>query len=160
MLETETIGIRFEISREYLNHFAQLFENFPVEKYTWYVSCSENYSSSNGKIHRFLPNGIYSGDEFSTIIHSELKYYIHLIVLFAVPTGDAFDTNIIDSYADYIKSNAEIALLSADSFVDLYIKDHNALKNIFTSCNKYYSNGAIPLEWSTSKNDGREKFKV
>ena len=160
MIETEIIGMRFEFSREYLNHFAQLFENFTVEKYTWYVSCSENYLSCNGKIQQFLPNGIYSGDEFASIIRSLSNYYIHLVCVFAVPIGKSFDPDAIKYYEDYIKSTAEIALLSADSYADLYVKDLNVLKKIVSSCKKYYSNGTISPQYITSQNDGRERFEV
>lgn len=160
MFETEIIGIKFEFSREYLNHFARLFENFSVEKYTWYVSCSENYLSCDGKIYNFLPNGIYTGNEFASIIQSLSEYYIHLICIFAVPIGNEFDSSVIASYKDYINSSAEIALLSADSYVDLYVKDLSALKKIFSSCKTYYSNGTISPQYITRENDDREKFEV
>jgi len=160
MLETEIIGIKFEFSREYLNHFAQLFENVSVEKYTWHVSCSENYLSCDGKIYQFLPDGIYSGKEFASMIQSLSEYYIHLICIYAVPIGKEFDSSAISTYQDYANSHAEIALLSADSFADLYVKDLNSLKEIFSSCEKYYGNGTISPQFITKENDEREKFEV
>lgn len=154
------IGINFEFSREYVNHFAQLFENISVERYTWYVSCSENFCSNNGKWDSFLPNGIYSGNEFFSIISSISEYYIHLICLFAVPRGKIFDLDKINDYEDYVKSNAEIALLSADSIVDLYVKDENVLNTIINSCIYYYSSNTKIPKIITHENNVRNKFWV
>ena len=161
MFETDIIGIRFEFSRKYLDHLARLFENISVEKYTWYVSCSENFlSCDDGKIQQFLPNGVYSGAEFNSIIHSTSNYYIHLIYILAVPIGSEIDTCSINSYEDYVNSPVEIALLSADSYVDLYAKDLGTLKSIFSSCQKYYALGTITPQYITPQNDDRETFFV
>ena len=160
MTNDAIIGIEFQFSRDYANHFARLFESVPVEAYTWYVSCSENYSSCNGKVGQFLPDGVYSGDKFASIIRSIPKYYIRLIRLFAVPIGKKFDSSKINYYGDYLKSNAEIALLSADSFVDFYAKQQNVLRTVADSCERYYAiDDSIP-HFITLQNDTRTGFWI
>lgn len=160
MTDIQNIGIQFEFSRRYINHFAQLFENISIDSYTWYVSCSENYSSCNGNVDFFLPDGVYSGYEFAQIIRSMSEYYVHLIRLFTVPNGNKFDPNKINNYEDYIKSAAEFALLSADSYVSFYAKNKNLLQTIFESCKRYYNNSTMVPKYITRQNDGRVSFWV
>ena len=161
MTDTDVIGIEFEFTRSYEDHLVRLFKGVPIEKYTWYVSCSENYGSkSNEKAAPFLPDGIYSGAEFSSIIHSIPYHYINLIRLLAIPSGKDFDPDKINVYEDFQESATEIALLSADSIVSLYIKDRNILDTVFESCKLYYDNSAIVPTLITPQNDGRTRFWV
>ncbi len=160
MINTDAIGIHFEFSKNYVDHFARLLKNISIEKYNWYVSCSENYRSHMGNIDPFLPNGIYSGREFASIIDSAKESYIHLICLYAVPEEDEFDPGKVRNYEDYVKSSAVIALLSADSSVDFYTKDYDILKTVFESCERYYNNDNSPLYIITPQNDGRTGFWV
>ena len=78
----------------------------------------------------------------------------------AVPIDVKFNPHGINSYKDYLNSPVEVALLSADSYVDLYVKDHIALKQILASCNKHYRNGTPPPQCITLDNNRRVKFEV
>ena len=161
MVYDDSIGIEFEFTHDYVNHITRIFQNITVEKFTWYVYWSENYMpDGNGKIEQFLPNGVYSGQEFSLIINSSQEYYIHCIHLYAVPNGLDFDHASIKNYNDYKRSNAVIALLSEDSLVDFYTKDNNILKSVYEVCIKYYKyNSEIkPLKIKTIQNNSRDKF--
>lgn len=161
MTVTDIIGIEFEFTRSYENHLVRLFKDINVEEYTWYVSCSENYGSKNNeKAEQFLPDGVYSGTEFSFIINSVSHHYIHLIRLFAVPNNKNFDPDKINVYEDFKESDAEIALLSADSIVSLYIKNSNILNTTFESCKFYYGNNSVPPCLITPQNDDRTAFWV
>lgn len=157
------IGIRFAFPQNYENHLALLFENVAIADYTWYVSCSENYMSNGEKTAFYLPDGIYSGRDFAEIIQFP-EYYIHLLCLFGVPNGKSFCADEILKYEDFSKSNAQIALLSADSITDLYIKDQRILKIVAASCRMHYQStntatGHAPELFSRATDD-RTMFLV
>ena len=158
-LKNTKIGICFEFSKEYVDHLGRLFRELPVSTYTWYVACSENYYSLNGTVDLFLPDGVYSWDEFLSVLRATPEYYIRLLRLLAVPADKSLDQSTIHSYADYVQSNAEIALLSADSYVDFYAKDTNVLDAVMKSCRQYYSSGELPC-YITPENDERTGFWV
>ncbi len=152
---SDIIGLDFKI-RGYANHFAELFESLPIEEYTWHVDCSENFYSHCGKVDLFLPNGVYSGSEFKQALFETPSYYIHLIRLLAVPNGIDFNVNQINTYDDYVNSPVEIAFLSGDSIVDLYIKSASHLNRVYELCKKRYAS----ISLLTEANDTRTEFWV
>ncbi len=143
-MDKKYIGIEFGIT-PYVNSLARLFESVDVEKYTWYASCSENFlPGRNGG--NFLEDGIYSGVQFKREIERD-EYYIHLLCLYAVPSGKEFDTEAMKVYDDFLSSNAEIGFFSADSMVDLYVKDGDVLKSVYGSCVRNEGNFIDPDRW-------------
>ena len=155
----EVVGLSFKL-RGYKAHLRYMFERIPVADYTWYISESENFISTKGKIDLFLPDGVYSGARFANIVSSAEDYYIHLIRMFAVPCGMSLRPEEIDNFHDYTKSNAEIAFLSADSFVDLYVKNPGLLRNIVDSYECNTCHGKEPFEYITIQRDSRTAFHV
>lgn len=153
------IGFFFEAKREYFNHFSFFFKPFEVSQYDWYVDCSENYFSNDGKVDLFLPDGVYTGEEFKKFCYSDSDYFLHLIRIFAVPTGLSFDQKKIDHYNDYANSNAQLALLSADSFISYYIKDKRYLKECYSSCVDYIGDSE-KIKLISTENDDRTGFWV
>lgn len=160
MENIEAIGIHFDFPRGYDRHLAQLFEYIVIDKYTWYVTCSDNYYLCNGRIEQFLPDGVYSGRDFCRQIHSCQEYYIHLVRLLAVREGKLLEQDSIHTYRDYMNSNAEIALLCADSMVDFYAKNPYVLKAVMESCERYFSTTAESPYFITLKNETRTGFVV
>lgn len=153
------IGLFFEAKREYTDHFAFFLKPFDICKYDWYVDCSENFISNEGNVGLFLPDGLYSGEEFKKICFSNAEYFLHLIRLFAVPAGLPFDQKTIDAYEDYIKSNAIAAFLSADSYISFYVKDKRLLRECFSACADYLGDaGKVSL--TSVENDDRTGFWV
>ena len=160
MIDESAIGIHFDFPREYDWHLVPLFEHVQIERYTWYVACSENYCSCNGHIKQFLPDGVYSGKAFKRLIYSTGEYYIHLIRLIAVPAGMPFEQERIHTYEDYVNSNAQIVLLSADSIVDFYAKELNVLKPVMEFCEQNYSVSGKQPYFLTIANDTRTGFWI
>ena len=161
MIRQEVIGIHYK-SNKYMNHLGCLFESINFNNYMWHVSCSENFTSGeySGKVELFLPNGIYSGKQLLSIIEQTPRYYIHLLRLLIVPVGKSIDTHTINNYNDFLKNDVEVVLLSADSDVDLYVKNPKILKNIMQSCIKYYSTETEDPYFLTLQNDDRSSFWV
>ena len=162
-MDKDFIGIRFEFSHEYMNHLGRLFNELSVENYTWYSSQSENYIADRSGVQLFLPDGVYDGVEFKNLIQNA-EYYIHLLCLYGVPKEKPFDPDNIRDYDDYVCSNAEIALFSADSIVDLYAKDSKNLDTIAMLCREHKKRGGIdadrPIKFLTRQNDERTGFYI
>lgn len=156
------IGVSFEFAHTYTNHLGRLFKNIQVEAYTWYSLQSENYISGIEGLDFFMPSGVYNGENFRKMIEEE--YYIHLLCLYGVPNGKTFDPKQIKNYDDYLNSNAEIALLSGDSVVDLYCKNKGMLEVIAMACDQSdeavvdKSNYAVRL--FTKQDDERTGFYI
>ncbi len=161
MSNKDVIGVNC-CSKKYMNHLGSLFETVNFEEYTWYVSCSENFASGEytGRVELFLPDGVYSGEQLRSVIRQTPKYYIHLLRLFAVPLGKNIECQKINNYKDFLESEAEIALLSADSDIDLYVKNFDILQNVIRSCMNYYGNEVASPKLITLQNDDRTGFWV
>lgn len=165
-MSNEYIGIEFEFAHKYTNCLGEIFKKINVKEYTWHTACSESYAEANTGntgVEFFIPNGIYSGEAFAGII-ANTKHYIHLLCLYGVPNGVAFSAEQITDYNDFVKSGAEIALISADSIVQMYLKDSNMLGSIASICNAdnggFIDKSRIPVRLFTKETDGRTGFKV
>lgn len=165
-MSNEYIGIEFELAHKYTNCLDEIFKNVNVKEYTWYTACSESYAEVNigyAGVEFFLPDGVYSGETFAKII-ANTKHYIHLLCLYGVPNGAAFSAEQITDYNDFLGSGAEIALISADSIVQMYLKDSDMLKNIASICNVdsggFIDKSRIPVRLFTKETDGRTGFRV
>lgn len=162
-MSNEFIGIEFELAHKYTNCLGEIFKRVNVKEYTWYTACSESYAEGNTKVEFFLPNGIYAGESFEKII-TNTNHYIHLLCLYGVPNGMTFSAEQVIDYNDFLNSGAEIALISADSIVHMYIKDNNMLKNIVSICNDnnggFIDKSRLPIRLFTKETDARTGFKV
>ena len=150
-MSNEYIGIEFEFAHKYTNCLGEIFKKINVKEYTWHTACSESYAEANTGntgVEFFIPNGIYSGEAFAGIIAN----------------GVAFSAEQITDYNDFVKSGAEIALISADSIVQMYLKDSNMLGSIASICNAdnggFIDKSRIPVRLFTKETDGRTGFKV
>ena len=121
-MSDEHIGIEFEFAHKYKKSLGRIFKNINVRKYTWHTACSESYQEGEQKVEFFLPNGVYDGISFEELIINT-NHYIHLLCLYGVPNGIPFSAKQIINYNDFLNSGAEIALISADSIVQMYVKD-------------------------------------
>lgn len=161
-MSNEYIGIEFELAHKYSNCLGKIFEKVNVKEYTWYTACSESYVESDPKVEFFLPNGIYAGASFEKLIST--NHYIHLLCLYGVPNGMTFSAEQITDYNDFLKSGAEIALISADSIVQMYLKDDNTLKDIVSICTDndggFIDTSPLPIRLFTKETDVRTGFKV
>lgn len=161
--EYKHIGIEFELAHKYTNCLGEIFKKVNVKKYTWYTACSESYKEANPKVEFFLPNGIYDGESFERMIVST-KHYIHLLCLYGAPNGVPFSAEQITDYNDFLNSGAEIALISADSIVQMYLKDNNMLKAIASICAEnnggFIDSSRIPIRLFIKETDARTGFKV
>lgn len=165
-MSNEYIGIEFELAHKYTNCLGEILKNVNVKEYTWYTICSESYAevnTGNTGVEFFLPDGIYAGEAFAGIIAST-NHYIHLMCLYGVPNGVAFSAEQITDYNDFLGSGAEIALISADSIVQMYLKDSDMLKSIASICKSdncgFIDESRIPVRLFTKETDGRTGFKV
>lgn len=162
-MSNEYIGIEFEFAHKYTNCLGEIFKKVNVKEYTWHTTCSESYVEGNTNVEFFMPDGIYDGESFEKMI-ANTNHYIHLLCLYGVLNGVAFSAEQITDYNDFLNSSAEIALISADSIVQMYLKDSNMLKSIASICNDnnggFIDKSRIPVRLFTKETDARTGFKV
>ncbi len=165
MIDKKYVGMSFVFANEYMDHLAKLFKDVDVENYTWYTTHCMNcfyYSVPSERARTFLPDGVYSNSEFKQLVQTT-KHYLRLLCLYGVPVGKAFDIEKILVYQDYVQSNAEIALMIADGYVDLYAKDTGILNAIYEAvCRNEggFVSARYPVELFTPETDSRTGFLV
>jgi len=127
------IGLSFDLSGQYTDSFNKILKGIELEKYTWYVKDSEIIFSDAQGHGEYLPNGVYSGEDFINLIKNP-NYYVILVCLYGVPNSKDFNIDCVSNYEDYLGSNADIAMFVADGTVDLYSKDGKILGMIHQNC--------------------------
>jgi len=139
MVEDYRVGIRFEFPNTYDRYLEKLFENISVKDYTWYVLHSESYIPFNEEDVFFLPEGIYSGEDFLSKICLTPEYYLLWIKIFAVPNEKKFYPEKINSYKDYVESPVTFCLTCDERFSDFYSKNDKITDIVFKNCCKYFN---------------------
>jgi len=136
------ISVRFKIKNEYDNPLKKIFKNININNYFWKIEYTEVYECNNGKLGKnIFAQEIMTGEEFEADTNTE-KYY--MIFLTAIAFENSKDVVEINNYADFVKSNAKIAFVCADTeYIDICSKDELILKQIINNCE---DNGFMDVE--------------
>lgn len=150
-------GLTFGIPNKYGTYLLDMLSSIHGQQYALQTGGEEAYYIENGELGSPLFPGaqIYEGEAFYSRIAQGLQYVI-FANLKAFPTVD--DVVDIETYADFLNSRCEIALLLVDcSYVTFYAKNPQTLKRLHAYATaSHYQNIAL----ITEKNDDRTTLKA
>ncbi|WP_034849949.1 DUF2691 family protein [Clostridium hydrogeniformans] len=128
------LGVRFEIPNEHGNLMHHVLKPINIKNYNWGIGEDvEIYKSSNDDLEdvAIFNKDMVLGDELYEFIKSNICYIIFMD-LKAFPIG--CETKTIDTYEDFLNSSCEIMLFISDcSYVDIYCKDKNMIKELYNN---------------------------
>lgn len=141
----EYIGIAFKAYFAKVEILPNLFVDFPLEEYDWYIDdCSETHDKD-------IKEGIYTGEEFRQFLKGENQLYTIRILCYP---KRSIEQNI-EKYIDYKNSDCIFALLVVDcECYEVYTKICSVLERIEIFCKQE----GIEYELTTEENDGRYTF--
>lgn len=143
-------GIRFEIPNEWGSYLKLMFNRIPIGGYSWKVFDSQVYID---KTKAFLKNGIYTGEQFESLIRKE-DYYIVYFGLFAYLDKNKIVN--IKNHDDFLESSCDICMLIYDSsLVNIYIKRKELLSIFLTNAK---NQNFEKIEYITAQNDWIKDF--
>ncbi len=148
------IGCSFELECGYTNHYAIIFKNIDIKKFSWYVRESEIYKEGN--LDCLFESNFYKGQEFEKKINEGNYHLIHSSVFAALPNKEIYP-NMILTYEDYCNSNCNIAFLCADCYVDFYSKDEHIVKAV---ANTYKDKISRRITLFTEDSNPRTSFLI
>lgn len=131
------MGVRFEIPNEYGNLMHHVLKPINIKNYNWGIGEDvEIYKSSNADLEDvpIFNKDMVLGDDLYEFIKSNI-YYIIFMNLKAFPIG--CEIKNIDTYEDFLNSSCEIIIFISDcSYVDIYCKDKNMIKELYNNALK------------------------
>ncbi len=147
-------GVSFEIDQTENNDFHSVLDYIHVADYWWYnvESQQEVWSDSFDK-KEFLQQSFYNGDLLSKQFPKDCS--VIFLKLQAYFTKENIKN--IDTYSDFLCSSCQMIFLLYDcEFIEIYIKDQNLIRSVYSNAKKFFKN----VSYITDANDERNCMNI